>query len=385
MANTSMGETAAQKGKVAEAPKLRSPLSDKAHRVCKSGAIPTGTNPKKSGTKKSASAIPDTGKKATRENGSGDAAPQSGKGSIKSVKRAKKAERAPSIWNQVVSQTSSITGFTISKKSKRPSVLVRATERTRQIKVRQEAAAARDKKVEKTVPGVILNKIKPAVVKKDECMQPFRACDLPKELRTQIWRDAVVYPDCFVWPTGQTGKDQPDLAMTCRGVREEALKAYYRENIFAINVEPQATGELKKISKWATALSKNEDTNWFDEIRKWAFAYTPPFAPRIWRAGEDDGGLIVFVGFHKKDAYGWSANIEIHRDARCLLPSSETCGNCVVALNPDWLNKAVVEATMAANENGMRAKIVLELADVIRKNVYELVDVRCVDGFAMWM
>ena len=39
---------------------------------------------------------------------------------------------------------------------------------------------------------------------------------------------------------------------------------------------------------------------------------------------------------------------------------------------------------MAANENGMQAKIVLELAEAIRKKVHELVDVRCVDGFAMW-
>ena len=172
--------------------------------------------------------------------------------------------------------------------------------------------------------------------------------------------------------------------MTCRGVRKEALKAYYRENIFAVKLTSPATNELKMISRWATAVSKDEGTDWFGEIRKWAFVYTPPHSLGIPRAGEDDGGLLVFVGFHKKDAYGWSANIEIHKDARCMLPTSETCGNCVVALNPDWLNEVVVEATMAADENGMQAKIVLELAESIRKNVHELVNVRCVDGFAMW-
>lgn len=79
--------------------------------------------------------------------------------------------------------------------------------------------------------------------------KPFRLMDLPKEIRHRIWKLAVVHHPVCVWPDHPKGKEQPDLCMTAKAVREEVLPVFYGENIFGIDITPLPASEAVETKK----------------------------------------------------------------------------------------------------------------------------------------
>ena len=272
----------------------------------------------------------------------------------------------------------------------------------------------------------------------------FRLMDLPDGVRLDIYRMAVVDDRAFVRPDTPTGREQPDLAMTCRKARAEVLPVFYAGNTFAIDLVPAylrppgllntGIGEgsvrtknpllgLLAIEKWATALQPEpepkqkqgdprDSTNclvgdWFRYIRRWVFDYAPPastslFIPDNGSAcaadmfhAEDDDDDSFMVSLHiapetKKSSKSskaskssskvhWSLkHLEVHRDARCLMPAFEEYGKCGVARTPNWLNEAVIDLLDQAGSRGyVDYRAVAGLAKVIERKAADLIAYRC--------
>lgn len=202
-----------------------------------------------------------------------------------------------------------------------------------------------------------------------------------------------------MWPESKTGGEQPDLAMVGREVREDVLGVYYGENIFAVDITPHFAWHVEKrlggtrggfipvtsveaLERWGTPLEKD---GWFGMIRKWVFSYAPPSTRcgfGIRGGGQVEQNFVVFVSFkpeqRKDESKTWSAVVEVHRRANCVIPAAVNCGQCIVRAAPEWLNKAVFEAMDGADAGGIKAKSVVTLAETIRSRAAELKDEKCV-------
>lgn len=57
---------------------------------------------------------------------------------------------------------------------------------------------------------------------------------MPRELRDQIWRDALTTREGCIDVAGKTSPDEPSLLAVCKQIRTETIKIYYAENTFRI-------------------------------------------------------------------------------------------------------------------------------------------------------
>jgi hypothetical protein len=206
--------------------------------------------------------------------------------------------------------------------------------------------------------------------KKDE--GTFRVLDLPKELREMVYELVVVNPNAFVFPSGRrTGVQQPDLAMTCREIRNEVLPVFYKNNTFTIEIGAAVRAKkigaplegMAAIEKWSNVIEKK---GWFGLIRKWAVVYTAeqpsPFRhaqgrvttttllasrmmglkrlPGVVEEASDD--IFLSIQFPKNNLEEGTPRVEVHREAACILPGLEGYGVCQIRVTPEWVNAGVL-------------------------------------------
>ena len=264
------------------------------------------------------------------------------------------------------------------------SVLVRPTERTRRM---QQSLQHQDQM--QMTPAASFVKVKCEDESPPSSNSQASLMGLPLELRQRIWHLAVVESQFFVYPA--INHEQPDLAMTNRQIRNEVLPLYYGQNTFAIEV-PASPGaamsrrkakdseslSLVKIEKWMAALT---DREYLGTIRKWAFTWAP--LVRDVRLDIEHGGsreVIVSICYPKPEKGNGQIirpEIEIHRQAFCLLKGHELFHPCVCTRNPAWLDDAVIGAILAEAQN--RGKQILMIAKGVGKKGAELVGSRCED------
>ncbi|KAI7544380.1 hypothetical protein KC331_g6846, partial [Hortaea werneckii] len=204
----------------------------------------------------------------------------------------------------------------------------------------------------------------------EKTRETFRFTDLPKEVRVNIYRSLVVESKVFVRPDSAMGREQPDLAMVSRQLRNEILPIFYAENVFAIDLVPMqptkagagnettAKGPLSgllAIEKWAKVMQKG---GWLKFIRHWVFDYAPlpgqgPFIQHkadsigLPAAGKthDDGSLMISLRIAPPTGDGglYSGDLQVHQDACCLMPGFQEFQKCTVQVTPSWLNQLVIE------------------------------------------
>jgi hypothetical protein len=211
---------------------------------------------------------------------------------------------------------------------------------------------------------------------------------LPLELQQRIWRLVVVETQFFVYPA--INQEQPDLAMTSRKIRNDVLPLYYGENTFAIEIPASVEGKRKSkdpermslllVRKWMAALEGRE---YFGTIKKWALSWAPPPIRDVRVGGPEHAGnreVIVSICYPKPGSANAQAirpDIEIHRQAFCLLKSHELFQPCVCMCYPAWLDNAVAAAVLAGGQD--RGKQILMIAKDAEKRGGELVGSRCED------
>jgi len=234
----------------------------------------------------------------------------------------------------------------------------------------------------------------------------FRLMDLPAETRDMVWKLVVVDKHFFIWPNSATGREQPDLAMVNSQIRREVLPIFYGENTFAVDLSPsnmpQAKGNMPKakgnmpkakkgskapstglvaVKEWAEKLAVSGT---FQHIRKWAFEYASKVA---WTTGgrdaldndQEDDSFLISLKLQKplKQHRSWRAEVEIHREAHCVL---STDALCAVKATPAWLNDAIFEMLdKAADHKGVGPESIVSLAKTVMKNLPELAESRCED------
>lgn len=222
--------------------------------------------------------------------------------------------------------------------------------------------------------------------------------ELPAEVRHRIYRYLVVDTLHYIRPMESSGREQPDLAMTCRQVRAEVLPIYYAENTFAINISParaafctsksragagcnEGSKSLEAVRNWISALSesRNENGRWLGLIRSWALVYLDPEAG----PGTDveaSGTFVVSLGLSKSNRDGDNPSeqeepiVEIHRDADCIMSSRSDFGSCVVRETPVEMNDVVFDML---DSKGINAESVVELAKKLRCLAKEIRAARC--------
>lgn len=252
------------------------------------------------------------------------------------------------------------------KKTKKPtgprkeSVLVRSTEETKRVK--QEAGQQSESKAKGTEGSYLMS--------------------LPLKVRKHIWREVIVKTQFFVYPI--SSPEQPDLAMTNRQIREEVLEIYYGENTFAVEI-PNKTGKgkkskvtstLKPVEKWVSAL---QVAGHLQRVSRWAFVWAPVPAARVGATTPNDElcGQDAIVSLqYPAPGVGQIGipQIEIHRQASCMLPSHEQYTPCLQKDVPVWLSDAVAGSVLAEDDRGRQ---VLAIAKVLREKGEDLVEARC--------
>ncbi|KAK3114779.1 hypothetical protein LTR53_006556 [Teratosphaeriaceae sp. CCFEE 6253] len=212
----------------------------------------------------------------------------------------------------------------------------------------------------------------------------FRFLDLPRELRHEIYEFVVVEHKIFIRPDSVTGREQPDLAMVCRQVREEVLPVFYGKNTFAIDLTPSprtaGTDGLKTAAAWARAIGNQSSAfpaSSISFIRHWIFDYAAPVFINSDEA-DDDHALMLSVRFKKRTKLGsWSAVVEVHRDAACIMPAFAERGTCTVQIAPEWVNEAIIRVCDAAKQGGITGQLIMGLAMELRPRMQMLVKSRC--------
>lgn len=165
---------------------------------------------------------------------------------------------------------------------------------------------------------------------------------MPPEILTRICRYAVVDPSHFVYPVSITGKEQPDLAMSCRALRAVVLPIYYAENVFALDMTASFGPRAKKVLLWMQALQL-----WTPHIQRWTFVIEKNSSQ------PDDEVQAVLLSLvtrppEKESDHGYSVPspvIEVHRSARCLMSSvNGDQDQCTIQMNPTWLIESVISS-----------------------------------------
>ena len=89
---------------------------------------------------------------------------------------------------------------------------------------------------------------------------------LPAELRTAIWRHALITKPMVPVPIidGSRPRKPPSILSACQQIRQEASPVYYGENTFHFAVPFFADGK-STLARWFQALSK-EQRNWIKEV-----------------------------------------------------------------------------------------------------------------------
>ncbi|KAK0946355.1 hypothetical protein LTR29_002117 [Friedmanniomyces endolithicus] len=209
----------------------------------------------------------------------------------------------------------------------------------------------------------------------------FRLMDLPKELRCEIYSFVVVECHSFIRPNSVTGREQPDLAMVSREVREEVLPIFYAKNTFALDMTEtcgmrpvEYRNGLEIAAVWAKAIDRGGSS--FSYIRNWIFDYPGPLYTRSDECNTDRS-LMLSVRFKKDSANFWTAKVEVHRDASCIMPGFEEHGSCNIVLTPEWVNGIVIAACDLAEGGRMTAETFKGLARALKLRMNELVGSRC--------
>lgn len=250
------------------------------------------------------------------------------------------ATKTSSLFQQLDAHTAASKAKSSQVSRIRPSVLVRATQRT----LRSPHQGREDYKFS-------------------------RVTDLPPEIRKKIWQLSVVYPLYFIWPDSPTGGEQPDLAMVSRQIRAEVLPVYYAENRFAIDVSERNGNEAPAtMVKWAAMM---EEAGWLDIVAKWAFNFSNVL---------DTVRQEFVVSLDVSDQIRTSKVIlEVHRNALCMLPASDSFEKCNVQSSPRWLNQAVAELLDARTMGYSRAADIIGLAYAMNMRAAELLSATCDD------
>lgn len=208
--------------------------------------------------------------------------------------------------------------------------------------------------------------------------------DLPESVRERIWRYIVVDSSQWIDVGSEAGREQPDLAMVNRQIREECLPMYYKENTFGVtlggtsgasnNLQNQGGKSpqgIQALNKWATTLSKkkNEDGKWFGFIERWCFVYR--------------GGGPLYEGFeYEEDDFVFAVEafnqFSIHSRVDCILPGHENYGFCHLTdlSNCGNLNQAILRGL---GEDGRiaSAKVLSKLAGALLGIRQELALAKC--------
>ncbi|KAK5679536.1 hypothetical protein LTS10_008357 [Elasticomyces elasticus] len=210
----------------------------------------------------------------------------------------------------------------------------------------------------------------------------FRFMALPKELRLEIYRLVVVEQKTFIRPDSATGREQPDLAMVSRDVRSEVLPTFYAKNTFCIDLtsvlySPKVgriyQSDLGAAEKWADAVDSGKPSS-FSYIRNWVLDCA---APGFTASDADDQDLMLSIRFNRSQGGSWSAVVEVHRDASCIMPGFIEHGSCNVKLTPDWVNEVVIGVCDAAKGGSVTSELARGLARTLKPRMKELVDCRC--------
>ncbi|KAK0868677.1 hypothetical protein LTR91_013897 [Friedmanniomyces endolithicus] len=209
----------------------------------------------------------------------------------------------------------------------------------------------------------------------------FRLMDLPKELRCEIYSFVVVERKILIRPDSVTGREQPDLAMVSREVREEVLPIFYAKNTFAIDVTETCgmrpvgyRSGLEIAEVWAKAIDSGSSS--FSYIRNWIFDFPGPLYTRSDEC-KSDRSLMLSVRFKKDSTNLWTAKVEVHCDASCIMPGFEEHGSCNIMLTPEWVNELVIAACDSAKGGSMTAEVFKGLARALKLRMSEVVGSRC--------
>jgi hypothetical protein len=183
-------------------------------------------------------------------------------------------------------------------------------------------------------------------------LEPERAGHFPfmklaKETRKQIYELVVADSSCFIWPVdSMLARQQPDLAMVCRKIRQEVLPPYYAENRFAIKLpgviaDDEPNPKLVLLEKWLNAIGdrKNEEGKWLGKISHWVFdGALEPVAEQGQEDAEETNKtiesarpgptmfgqsplskkFILDARYRLENEHGVS--LRVHREAACILP-----------------------------------------------------------------
>lgn len=317
-------------------------------------------------------------------------------GRIEKTKAAGKKSTPPSAW-QMLGGLGAASSTKFEDKNKKTGVLFRPTKRAAQERKVLEKMQAALKKPE--AGGLVFGNMSEGKNKQEE--NPFEIMKLPEEVRNRLWKLAVVHLPFCIWPNQDRGREQPDLAMSGRETRDEVLRVYYGSNVFGIDITPvpeaedkrdkipkQGSGKAatKKTSSSAKVDSIAEIKQWAEvmeeggnlsQIRHWVFSFTPEVEvegrfPEI----DDSKSLIIYLNIWREDGC-WTANVEVHREACCVLPGHEAYQKCVIHNTPAWLNGMVGTVVQRAGRKGFTAEMLVGVATVLSKRAEDLVSARC--------
>ncbi|PPJ50588.1 hypothetical protein CBER1_06296 [Cercospora berteroae] len=206
----------------------------------------------------------------------------------------------------------------------------------------------------------------------------FAFLKLPETVKIRIYKLLVIETKLCIWPATKAGREQPDISMVCKEIRNAVLPIYYGENTFAGDIAPpiaptvvSKTGSapyrepltgLVAVQRWAETLSasQNEGGKWFDLVKNWCFSYRDPVRGASGRAtasrtSEGNRDFIVNVQIAAKrdstvddgEAGGIRQSaradpiVRVHREAACIMPGWSDCGRCVVQPAPEVLVVAI--------------------------------------------